>query len=166
MSSVRIGKISGLNIRQNNSAMVCKRFLKNINELANGATLDRDIPSLNMLPYFHDIILRPQSWQSLLNFMLTYCGFRPILRIFMKKMISRKFKTMEYNPYFAQFPPRLHVSSFAGPCRLNTKVFTENETKNILEACKANNCTVTGALAAAANLAFCELIHARWYERG
>ena len=54
MSSVRIGKISGLNIRQNNSEMVCKRFLKNINELANGATLDQDIPSLNMLPYFHD----------------------------------------------------------------------------------------------------------------
>ena len=136
----------------------CKRFLKNINELANGATVDQDIPSLNMLPYFHDIILRTRSWQSLLNFMFTYCGFRPILRIFMKKMISREFKTMEYNPYFAQFPPRLDVSSFAGPCRLNTKVFTENETKNILQACKANNCTVTGALAAAANLAFCELI--------
>ena len=94
----------------------CKQFLKNINELANGATVDQDIPSLNMLPYFHDIILRTRPWQSLLNFMSTYCGFRPILLIFMKKMISREFKTMEYNPYFAQFPPRLDVSSFAGPC--------------------------------------------------
>ena len=136
----------------------CKQFLKNMNELANGATLDRDIPSLDMLPYFHDIILRTRPWQSLLNFMLTYCGFRPILRIFMKKMISREFKTMEYNPYFAQFPPRLDVSSFAGPCRLSVKIFIENETKNILEACKANNCTVTGALTAAANLAFGKLI--------
>ena len=41
------------------------------------------------------------------------------------------------------------------PCRLNAKVFTENETKNILQACKANHCTVTEALTAAANLAFC-----------
>ena len=136
----------------------CEHFLDNMNELANGATVDREILSLDMLPYSHDIIIRTRPWQSLLNFTLTYYGLGPILRFFMKKMVSNYSKTMEYNPYYAQFPPSLDVSSFAGPSRLNTKVFTENETKNILQACKANNCTVTGALTAAANLAFCELV--------
>ncbi len=42
--------------------------------------------------------------------------------------------------------------------RLNVKVFAENETRNIIQACKTNNCTVTGAITVAAHLAFCELI--------
>ena len=137
---------------------LCKQFLHYMNELANGATTDQKIPSLNMLPYFHDMIVQKRAWHPVLNFMLTYCGLRPILRFFMKKMISYQFQTMKCNPYFAQYPPRLDVSSFVGPMRLNTKVFTKNETKNILKACKANHCTVTGALTTAANLAFCELI--------
>ena len=73
-------------------------------------------------------------------------------------MILNKFQTMKYSAYYHQFPPRLDVSSFAGPCHLNVKVFTEDETKNILQACKANRCTVTGALTAAANPAFCRLL--------
>jgi hypothetical protein len=67
-------------------------------------------------------------------------------------------ETTKCNPYYTQFPPSLDVSSFAGPNRLSAKDFTENETKNIIQACKANNFTVTGALTAAAHLAFCELI--------
>ena len=137
----------------------CKQFLKNMNELANGATVDQEIPSLNMLPYFHDIVTLTRPWHLLFNFILTYCGFGPIFRFFAKRSMLRQFQTIKCNPYFAQFPPRLDVLSFTEPaCRLSAKVFTENETKNILQACKANNCTVTGALAAAANLAFCELI--------
>ena len=137
----------------------CKQFLKNMNELTNGATVDQEIPSLNMLPYFHDIVTRTRPWHLLFNFMLTYCGLGPIFRFFANRSILRQFQTIKCNPYFAQFPPRLDVSSFAEPAsHLSAKVFTENETKNILQACKANNCTVTGALAAAANLAYCELI--------
>ena len=143
----------------------CKQFLNNLNELANGTAVDQEISSLNMLPYFHDIILRTRPWQSLLNFMLTYFGLGPIFRFFMNRSISRQFQTMKCNPYYAQFPPRLDVSNFAGPCRLNAKVFTENETKNILHACKANHCTVTGALAAAANLAFSGLVQDSMKEK-
>ena len=134
----------------------CKQFLKYMNQLANGVTVDEET-SLSILPYFHDIVMRQRIWPSLLNFMLTCCGLRPILRFFMPRMISY-FKTNEHNPYYTQFPPRLDLSSFAGPCRLSAKVFTENETRSILQACKANHCSVTGALAAAANLAFCELL--------
>ena len=136
----------------------CKQFLRHLNELADGATVDQEIPSLNMLPYYHDIVTQKRSLYSVLNFMLTYCGLRPVLRFLVKRMISYHLETIKCHPYYSQFPPSLDVSSFAGPMRLNAKVFTEDETKNILQACKANHCTVTGALAAAANLAFCELI--------
>ena len=132
----------------------CKQFLRHLNELANGATVNEEIRSLNMLPYYHDIVTQKRTLYSVLNFMLTYCG----LRFFVRRMISHEFKTIKCNPYYNQFPPSLDVSSFAGPMRLNAKVFTENETKKILQACKANHCTVTGALTAAANLAFCDLI--------
>ena len=136
----------------------CKQFLRHLNELADGAAVDQEIHSLNMLPYYHDIVTQKRTLYSVLNFMLTYCGLHPILRFFAKRMISHELKTIKCNPYYNQFPPSLDVSSFAGPMRLNAKVFTENETKNILQACKANHCTVTGALTAAANLAFCDLI--------
>ena len=121
--------------------------------------VDQEIPSFNMLPYFHDIVTRTRPWHLLFNFILTYCGLGPIFRFFANRSILHQLQTIQCNPYFAQFPPRLDVSSFAEPAsHLSAKVFTENETKSILQACKANNCTVTGALAAAANLAYCELI--------
>ena len=114
-----------------------------MNEIANDANVDQEMPSfyIRILPYFHDIITQKRTWQSLLNFILIYCGLRPIVRFLVKRMISQYFKTIKYNPYFAHFPPRLDISSVAGSCLLKTKVFTENETKNILQACKANhNC--------------------------
>ena len=140
------------------SVKFCKQFLHNMNELANGAIVDKEVLSLSLLPYFHDVISRKRTRQLVLNFVLTFCGLRSILRIPVKRMAYFYCKTVKYNPYYAQHPPPLDVSSFVGPCRLNMKIFTENETKNILRACKANHCTVTGALAAAANLAFCELV--------
>lgn len=134
----------------------CKQFLGYMNQLANGVTVEQET-SFSVLPYFHDIVMQKRLWPSLLNFVLTFCGLRPILRYFMPRMVSY-FKKMECNPFYTQFPPRLDLSSFTGPCRLNAKVFTEDETRNILKACKEYDCTVTGALAAAANLAFCELV--------
>ncbi len=135
----------------------CQQFLSYLNELANGGNVNLDIPSLNMLPYFHDIVTQKRTWYSVFNFLLSYCGIRRVLRFFFQRMISR-LKTTKCNPYYTLFPPSLDVSSFAGRSRLSTKVFTENETKNIIQACKSNNCTVTGALTAAAHLAFCEVI--------
>ena len=135
----------------------CKQFLKYINEIANGSiSVDQEISSLNILPYFHDIVTQKRTLYSVLNFV--FCGLRPILRFFVQRIIPRVFQTMKCNPYCTQFPPAPGKSSFVGPNRLSTKVFTENETKNILQACRSNNCTVTGAITATAHLAFCELI--------
>ena len=71
----------------------CKQFLSYMNELASGATAEQEISSLNMLPYFHDIVIQKRTWHLLLNFML--CCVRPILRIFLKRIILNKFQTMK-----------------------------------------------------------------------
>ena len=38
------------------------------------------------------------------------------------------------------------------------KVFSKKETSDIIQTCRANNCTVTAAITTAANLAFCRLL--------
>ena len=142
----------------------CNQFLKYLNEVANGATMDQEIRSLDILPYYHDIVTQKRTRYSILKFLLTFCHLRPVFRFVVKAMLSYYVKTIKCNPYYTQFPPSLFTSRFAGPNRLSTNVFTENETKNILQSCKVNQCTVTGALAAAANLAFCELVQDRMKE--
>ena len=137
----------------------CKQFLRYVNELANGSTsVDQKIAGLNVLPYCHEIVTQKQTLCLILNFVLTCFGLRPILGFCIQRMISRIPQTLKCNPYYIQFPPAPGKSSFVGPNRLSTKVFTETETKNIVQACKSNNCTVTGAVMATAHLAFCELI--------
>jgi hypothetical protein len=136
----------------------CKQFLQYINEAASGTGVDQEISSLNMLPYFDNIVTQKRTWYSVLNFMFTYCGLRRVLGFLIQRIISHEFQTMKCNPYCAQFPPMLDQPSFVGPNRLSTKVFTEMETKSIVQACKSNNCTVTGAVMATAHLAFCDLI--------
>ena len=138
---------------------LCKLFLHKINELANNAIdVNDEIPSLDLLPYFHDIVTRKRPLYSIVNFLFSCCGVQSLFRFLMKRMISKALQAMKWNPYYIQFPPSLDISCFAGPSRLMTNVFTKKETKNIVEACKRNHCTVTGALTAAAHLAFCELI--------
>jgi hypothetical protein len=141
------------------SVKFCKQFLNNMNELANGTGLvDQEISSLDLMPPFHMIVTRGRIWHSLFNFMLAYCGLRPILKFCVKRLLGRFMEKKPNNPYHEQFPPNSRVPNSLIPSRLNVKVFTEGETKNIIQACKANNCTVTGAITAAAHLAFCELI--------
>ena len=138
---------------------LCKQFLHKINELANNAIdVNDEIPSLELLPYFHDIVTRKRPLYSIVNFLFSCCGVRSLFRFLIKRMISKALQAMKWNPYYIQFPPDLHISSFAGPSRLMAKVFTEQETKNMVETCNRNHCTVTGALTVAAHLAFCELI--------
>ena len=138
----------------------CKQFLEHINEIASGSTsVDQEISSLNILPFSHDIVTQKRTWYSIVSFILACSGLQPILRFFVPRIISRVLQTTKCNPYYIQFPPRPGKSSFVGPSRLSTKAFTENETKNIVQACKSNNCTVTGAVMATAHLAICEFIH-------
>ena len=143
------------------SVKFCEQFLKYMNELANGTTTaDEEISSLELLPQVHEIVTRGRTWHSLFNFMLAYCGLRPIMKFCLEKMFNRLIQKKPCNPYHVQFPPNSEISTSGVPSlpQLSVKVFTENETKDIIKACRANNCTVTGAIAAAAHLAFCELI--------
>ena len=129
-----------------------------MNELGNGTTTaDEEISSLDLLPYFYEIITQGRFWHSLFNFMLAYCGVRLIMKFCMEKMFNRLIQKKPTNPYHAQFPRNSELST-AVPGRLSVKVFTEKETRGILQVCKANDSTVTGAIAAAAHLAFCKLI--------
>jgi hypothetical protein len=140
------------------SVKFCEQFLNYMNELSNGTTTaDKEISSLDLLPYCHEIVTLGRIWHSLFSFILAYCGLRPVMKFCMEKMLNRLIQKMPNNPYHAQFPRNSELPT-AVPGRLSVKVFTEKETKNIIQACKANDCTVTGALTAAAHLAFCKLI--------
>ena len=141
------------------SVKFCKQFLKYLNEFSNGAScVDQEVSSLNLQPYSHDVVTRKGILYPLLNFMLSSSGLRPIFRYYMQRVFATLFQAKPYNPYYTQFPPSLDVSRFAGPIKLDIQIFTADETKNIIQACRENNCTVTGALTAAAHLAFCQLI--------
>ena len=141
------------------SVKFCEQFLNYMNELANGtSSADEEISSLDLLPYYHEIVTRGRIWHSLFNFILAYCGLKPVMKFCMEKMLNRRLiQKRPNNPYHAQFPRNSEVSTVV-PCQQSVKVFTENETNDIIQACKANDCTVTGAIAAATHLAFCKLI--------
>ena len=142
------------------SAKFCKQFLGNINKLANGtSSVDEEISSLDFLPFHHDIVIRERFWHSIFNFMMTYSGLRSIFKFFMQKMLFRWLETKPDNPYYVKFPTNIDDSkSLVQGSQLDARVFTENETKIIIQACKVNHCTVTGAVMAAAHLCFCELV--------
>ncbi|CAB4021671.1 Hypothetical predicted protein [Paramuricea clavata] len=140
------------------SVKFCEQFLNYMNKLGNGtSSADEEISSLDLLPYYHEIVTRGRIWHSLFNFILAYCGLKPVMKFCMEKMLYRVIQKRPNNPYHAQFPRNSEISTVV-PCRLSVNVFTENKTKDIIQACKANDCTVTGAIAAATHLAFCKLI--------
>ncbi|XP_028415632.1 uncharacterized protein LOC114538996 [Dendronephthya gigantea] len=138
---------------------LCQQLLARMNELANGSSYVEDqICSLDLLPYFHNIIIRGRIWHSLFNFVLTYSGLQPILNYLMKKMLVRVMKKKPLNPYYAQFSRNIETPQ-DGHIKLPViKEFSKDETIKFVKACKANYCTVTGAITAAIHLAFCSLL--------
>ncbi|CAB4022233.1 Hypothetical predicted protein [Paramuricea clavata] len=111
------------------SVKFCEQFLNYMNKLANGTTTaDEEILSLGLLPFYHKIVTRGRIWHSLFNFLLAYCGLRPIMKFCMEKIMNRVLQNKPDNPYYTQFPRNSEVST-AVPCRLSVKVFTEKETK-------------------------------------
>lgn len=141
------------------SIKFCNQFLINMNELVNGtSSADQEISSLDLLPQFHDIVTRRRVWHLLYNMLLTYFGLRPMLKFVVKKFEDRKMKKKPNNPYHEQFQPNPEVFNSPVSSRLNIRVFGEKETSDIVQTCRANNCTVTGAIMTAAHSAFCELL--------
>ena len=69
---------------------LCKQFLHKINELANNAIdVNDEIPSLELLPYSHDIVTHKRPLYSILNFLLSCCGVQSLFRFLMKRMIFK-----------------------------------------------------------------------------
>ncbi|XP_046861458.1 uncharacterized protein LOC124454731 isoform X2 [Xenia sp. Carnegie-2017] len=63
------------------------------------------------------------------------------------------------NPFYQKYPPlSLDTVLPESVERLELKTFNEEETEMIVKDCKANGCTVTGAITAATNLAFYQLL--------
>ena len=59
---------------------LCKQFHHKINELANNAIdVNDEIPSLELLPYFHDIVTHKRPLYSILNFLFSCCGVQFLL---------------------------------------------------------------------------------------
>jgi hypothetical protein len=62
------------------SVKFCEQFLNYMNELSNGTTTaDKEISSLDLLPYCHEIVTLGRIWHSLFSFILAYCGLRPVM---------------------------------------------------------------------------------------
>ncbi|XP_028415634.1 uncharacterized protein LOC114538998 [Dendronephthya gigantea] len=137
----------------------CQQLLARMNELANGSScVEEEICSLDLLPYYHNIIIRGRIWHSLFNFILTYSGLQPILNYLMKKMLVRVMQKKPLNPYYAQFSRNIETPQDGARNSPVIKEFSKDETIKFVKACKANNCTVTGAITAAIHLAFCYLL--------
>ena len=139
------------------SVKFCKQFLEKMNGIANGSSsVDEEVSSFDLFPSLHETVIQGRAWNSILNFTLS--GLRPVLKPLMYKLFNYLIEKKPNNPYLEQFPANIEVSPSLPPCRLNANIFPEDETKIIKQACKVNNCTVTGAILAAAHLSFCELI--------
>lgn len=137
----------------------CQQLLARMNEFANDCSCtEQEITSLDLLPYYHDIIIRGRTWHLLFHFVLTHCGLQPILKYLMKKMLTRVMEKKPINPYHAQFPREIETCQNSAINPPVIKEFTQEETKKIVKACKGNNCTVTGAITAAVHLAFCHIL--------
>ena len=137
----------------------CKQLLARMNEVANGTICpEQKVSSLDLLPYYHDIITHGRFWHSLFKSVVTFCGLRPILKYIMGKILVRVTEKKPMNPYQAQFPTsqETQVNTVISPpiCR----VFTLDETNKIVKACKTNNSTVTGAVIAAIHIAYCQIL--------
>ncbi|XP_046862297.1 uncharacterized protein LOC124455704 isoform X1 [Xenia sp. Carnegie-2017] len=148
------------------SVKFVKQFLNNMNEIASGVSnVDKDITSLELLPSAR-LGNTKRIGHSLFRFVVSYCGLRPILEFLLAKLIAYVVKKKPINPYYQKYPPLppddIPVEKLQ---RTNLRIFTKKETKSIIDSCKANGCTVTGAITAAAHLAFYELLNEKNKEK-
>ncbi|XP_046862055.1 uncharacterized protein LOC124455466 [Xenia sp. Carnegie-2017] len=141
-----------------------QQFLKNMNEISSGVTnVNKDVQSLELLPSAHNLVIQKRISHSLFRFIVSQFRLRPILEFLLKIMMSYAFKKKPINPYYIKHPP-LHRADIPPEkrARINLRTFTEQETKSIINACKGNGCTVTGAIAASVHLAFNELLNEKY----
>ncbi|XP_046860938.1 uncharacterized protein LOC124454175 [Xenia sp. Carnegie-2017] len=137
-----------------------EQFINSLNEITDGISYDeKEISSLKLLPSAHSLITQDNVGHTLFRFITNCFGVRPILTFLFEQMVLYKLKKKALNPFYQKYPPlSLDTVLPESVERLEIKTFNEEETKTIVEACKANGCTVTGAITAATNLAFYQLL--------
>ncbi|XP_046862142.1 uncharacterized protein LOC124455549 [Xenia sp. Carnegie-2017] len=133
-----------------------EQFINTLNEISSGVSnVHKEITSLKLLPSGHSLVIQDKVGHKLFQFIITCFGFRPILTFLLKQMISYTFKNKAPNLFYKKHPP---ISWDRSVERLEMKTFTKEETKLVVKGCKANGCTVTGAITAAIHLAFYHLL--------
>lgn len=132
---------------------LCKQFLNNLNNISeNQAALSEEISSLPLQSSFYDIIgnVRSRSW--LWDF-LESLGIHYIYK-FARRL--KLFISLAYKPskpfQFLLEQPSVEVHDMV------YRIFPEKQTSQILEMCRSKGVTVTGALFAAAHIAFSKLM--------
>ncbi|XP_046858011.1 uncharacterized protein LOC124451441 [Xenia sp. Carnegie-2017] len=137
-----------------------EQFMNCMNEISSRVTnADMHTISFPLLPSGHDLVTQKKIGHSIFRSMVTIFGLRPVLDFLLGKMISYVLKKKAINPYYIRYPhlQSAEIRPESQPC-LNLKAFSMEETKSIVDACRANGCTVTGAITAAVHLAFYDLI--------
>ena len=137
-----------------------EQFINRLNEISDGISYDeKEISSLKLLPSAHSLVTQDKVGHTLFRFIANYFGVRPILTFLFEQMVLYNVKKKATNPFYQKYPPlSLDTVLPESVERLEMKTFNEEETKMIVKACKANGCTVTGAITAATHLAFYQLL--------
>ncbi|XP_046862143.1 uncharacterized protein LOC124455550 [Xenia sp. Carnegie-2017] len=144
-----------------------QQFLNNMNEISSGVSnVDKYVTSLELLPSAHSLVIQKRISHSLFRFIVSQFGLRPILEFLLEKMIFYCLKKKAVNPFYHKHPPlQRDKIPYDKRERISLRIFTEQETKSIVDACKDNGCTVTGAITAAVHLAFYELLNEKYEQK-
>lgn len=135
---------------------LCKQFLCFLNSNSdNGQVIHEDVQTLELLPSFHELISQTRSksvWEYSQEFLGLHVVYKLVKRLKFCFMLACK-PDKPY-PFFTTEP--------SPECRdLLYRVFSEAQTSQIRRVCRSKGVTVTGALSAAAHLAFCELVRSQ-----
>ena len=139
------------------SMKFCKQFLYYLNSVASG-TLSReaDIESLDSMPGLSKILLQQKPWPVWQKCL----GLPQIWKVILKAVVRLNVGTVRPKYPFQCLGPTFS-SDTEQKQRLISKVFSVEETVELVRACKSNACTVTGALMAIIHMEFCKILDER-----
>ena len=130
-----------------------KQFLENLNNIAMKS--DAYKPSLPLESNVTQLLKNGR--QSLLKFFCDFCGLSFISKLLFKRKLRKFLSAKQRNPFFAEFPSNLTALS-RRTTKILHKVYSYAETSKIINACKRNKCTVTGAIMASAHMGLCKVL--------
>lgn len=128
------------------------QFMQNLNEIMKGnQPYHGNVNSFQMSPSLDKLTSHIGGWSQWQRLL----GLPRLWSMLLKRLIPFVMKLRKPNPFFATFPPTFNSQSQP---KVIVREFTVDETTQLVKACKANGCTVHGALVVASNIAFCEVV--------